>query len=322
MLPAGNQNDLESTGDDHTPIWRRVFYVGTEWDQISDVYTFPWDLGHLDADVVSFLNEPHAERWYLFGATEPQLVRWQQQDSIIPIPTIVVVQSKLPPPALVGIKSVQRTEEEVVPMRAVKMDFFPLDVSDLPSSVTHHSSCKKIGERWVTDRVQLLQCEQRRTSLRALSAERLHRFDYVLPYSLRAELADHETEQEVDTTIDGMAEIPERPGQPIYFAFDWEMDVLEEYISEQLSAESVTASEANKAALRKAIQEAIEQRQAAVRAERAMRKARLAALSPAERASYQDMRVIKYYPRNSEPDISACKTRFVNRYYGKADEVR
>ncbi|KAK4531788.1 hypothetical protein CCYA_CCYA09G2645 [Cyanidiococcus yangmingshanensis] len=322
-MTSTRTNEATATAiPDWTPIWRRVFYVGTEWDQIGDVYRFPWDFGHLDADVISFLREPSVVRWYLFGATEPQLVHWEQRETVLPIPTVVVVQSKSSPPPLVGIKSVQRTEEEIVPMRAVKMGFFPLDISEWHSLSSTRSGSITIGKQCMTDRVQLLQCEQRRSSLRSLSAERLHRFDYVLPYSLRAELLAADDDQEVDSTVDGMAEIPERPGQPIYFEFDWEMDPLEEYISEQLSAESVADTDTNRAALRRAIQEAIELRQAALRKERAMRTARFEALTPMERESYRDMRIVKYYPRNDEPDIRACKTRFVNRYYGKANEVR
>jgi hypothetical protein len=313
----------EHTGSSFTPIWRRVFFVGTEWDQIDEVYRFPWDFSHLDRDVVQFLQEPSAFRWYLFGATEPQLVHWQQQETVLPIPVVVVVQSKVPPPALVGIKSVQRTTEQVVPMRAVKMEFFPLDVSEMDAHNLTPSKKKLETQQRVTDRVQILQCEQRRSSLRALSAERLHRYDYVLPYALRAELQqDANTDLVVDTTVDGIAEIPERPGQPVLFEFDWEMDILEEYITELLESESLANTEANRTALRQTIQQAIQQRQAALRAEQSARERRLQAMTPAERESYQSMRVIKYYPQNREPSIQALKTAFVNRYYGKADEIR
>jgi hypothetical protein len=44
---------------------------------------------------------------------------------VVPIPAVVAVISSLPPPAELGIKSVQKIEEEFVPMKELKMDWVP-----------------------------------------------------------------------------------------------------------------------------------------------------------------------------------------------------
>lgn len=43
----------------------------------------------------------------------------------MPIPAIVAVVSSLPPPARLGLKSVQKIEEELIDMKDLKMDWVP-----------------------------------------------------------------------------------------------------------------------------------------------------------------------------------------------------
>jgi hypothetical protein len=50
-------------------------------------------------------------------------------------------------------------------------------------------------------------------------------------------------------------------------------------------------------------------------------KARLDALGPDKLAALEQLRLWKFYPRNSTPDLSGCKVAYINRYYGKADKV-
>ncbi len=44
---------------------------------------------------------------------------------VVLIPAIVAVISSLPPPSKLGLKSVQKVEEEFVPMKELKMDWVP-----------------------------------------------------------------------------------------------------------------------------------------------------------------------------------------------------
>ncbi|CAL9243630.1 unnamed protein product [Arabidopsis halleri] len=41
------------------------------------------------------------------------------------VPTVVVIESPFPPSEKLGIKTVQRVEEEIVPMKQMKMDWVP-----------------------------------------------------------------------------------------------------------------------------------------------------------------------------------------------------
>ena len=317
-------------------VWKQVYLVGTEIEQIDGVYAFGWDFSHLDRDLSARLDEHRADAGcapdgasrpvYLFGGTEPQLVQIHGQDTVVPIPVVVVVQSRVPPPALVGLKSVQRVREEIVPMRSVKMDFFPID--DLVMVEPDAPSPRQKRQRRAP-RLYALQCEQRRVSLRNLSEERRRRWDYVLPYLFRPdpqELAEGEPmvngDAADDTSVQVLVEWPSRPSQPLVMEYDWEMDDMEEVIAERLRDEQLEHSDADRQAIRSAIRDAVRARKAQLRAEREERRQRLAALTPEQRESLRTMRLIKYYPCNTVPDIQACKTRFINRYYGKATEVR
>ncbi|KAK4536124.1 hypothetical protein CDCA_CDCA07G2149 [Cyanidium caldarium] len=317
-------------------VWKQVYLVGTEIEQIDGVYAFGWDFSHLDRDLSARLDGHRADAGsdtdsasrpvYLFGGTEPQLVRIHGEDTVVPIPVVVVVQSRVPPPALVGLKSVQRVREEIVPMRSVKMDFFPIDDLVMVSSDPSPPHQKRQRR---APRLYALQCEQRRVSLRNLSEERRRRWDYVLPYMFRPDLQElAEGEPMVngdaadDTSVQVLVEWPSRPSQPLVMEYDWEMDDMEEVIAERLRDEQLEHSDADRQAIRGAIRDAVRARKAQLRAEREERRQRLAALTPEQRESLRTMQLIKYYPCNAVPDIQACKTRYINRYYGKATEVR
>lgn len=62
-----------------------------------------------------------------------QLVKTEESPSgtVVPIPVVIAISSKLPPPSVIGIKSVQRLEEEIIPMQKMKMGWFPY----VPSTV-------------------------------------------------------------------------------------------------------------------------------------------------------------------------------------------
>ncbi len=112
--------------EEYEDVWEHVYLAGTEWSQIEEVQQEEWDFEHLD-DALTY-GELSSKMVHLFGATEPQLIMRDEEDvkgSIIPVPVIIAVESARPPPSTIGIKSVQRTEEEIIPMSSLKMAWHP-----------------------------------------------------------------------------------------------------------------------------------------------------------------------------------------------------
>ncbi|KAI5412310.1 hypothetical protein KIW84_057111 [Lathyrus oleraceus] len=93
---------------------------------------------------------------YLFGCTEPQLVMHKQENKVICIPVVVAVVSPIPPSDKIGINSIQREAEEIIPMKQMKMDWVPcipledrdnqleshcfIDAAFVPAKFQHHNS--------------------------------------------------------------------------------------------------------------------------------------------------------------------------------------
>uniref|UniRef100_A0A6N2M0U6 Uncharacterized protein n=1 Tax=Salix viminalis TaxID=40686 RepID=A0A6N2M0U6_SALVM len=105
-------------------LWKDIFPVGTEWDQLDKVYGFNWNFSNLE-NAFEEGGVLHGKKVYLFGCTEPQLVTFKDDSLLIHIPAVVAVPSPFPPSDKIGIKSVQREVEEIIPMKQMKMDWVP-----------------------------------------------------------------------------------------------------------------------------------------------------------------------------------------------------
>nr|VDD18761.1 unnamed protein product [Brassica oleracea] len=66
----------------------------------------------------------YRKKVFLFGCTEPQLVPFKGANKILHVPAVVAVESPFPPSDKIGITSVQREVEEIIPMKTMKMDCF------------------------------------------------------------------------------------------------------------------------------------------------------------------------------------------------------
>ncbi|KAG9151755.1 hypothetical protein Leryth_002033 [Lithospermum erythrorhizon] len=105
-------------------LWKQVFPVGTEWDQLDMVYKYKWNFQNLE-EAFEEGGKLYGHKVYLFGCTEPQMVNYQDQGTITLIPAVVAIVSPFPPSDKIGINSVQREAEEIVPMKQMKMDWVP-----------------------------------------------------------------------------------------------------------------------------------------------------------------------------------------------------
>lgn len=287
-------------------IWKKVYLAGTEWSQLEQVYSIDWDFDHLD----DALNDGDlsGRRVYLFGATEPQLVRRDAKDlkgEVVPIPVIVAVVSDVAPPSMVGIKSVQKTEEEIVPMSDLRIEWLP------------YAPINVAMKRSFTPQVFYLGCIQRRARLRNMEDKAVHRYDYVLPYYFDP---DKQEDIEEETEVEVMVDL-EDVQAPLMCAYDYELDDLEEFVTDKLKERELDVSKYSNT-LRKAVQEAVKKAKLRHKNEKEERQKKLEAITPAERAAYRNTKLIKFYPMNEWPDISSWKGNFINRYYGKASEIR
>ena len=230
----------------------------------------------------------------------------EQTATVIPIPVIVAVVSKRPPPETVAITSVQRSSEELVPMAKLKMGWHPL--------------LRKGARRMPKQpRVFVLKCEQRRARLRNMTEDDVKTYEYVLPYVFLPEGDAAAAADEVDTEVTVTWEKPD--GKTTMFPYDWEMDDdVDEFVEAKMKDEELEG-DAIATSMAAAITAEVKATKARYREEKLARKQRIEAMPAEELESLRTMKLIKFYPQNTKPDVSKMKTAFCNRYYGKAKQV-
>nr|XP_043615484.1 protein HEAT INTOLERANT 4-like [Erigeron canadensis] len=285
-------------------LWKQVFPVGTEWDQLDLLSEYKWNFKNLE-DAFDEGGVLHGKKVYLFSCTEPQLLFYQGQSKVTCIPVVVAIDSPFPPSDKIGINSVQRESEEILDMKQMKMDWVPyIPLGKRTSSLERHKS-----------QIYILSCVQRRAGLKHMKLDRVKKFEYCLPYFYHP-LKEDETEQ--STIVDIMYPIEPKP---VVCEFDWDMDDLEEFTTELISAEEL--SEDQKDAFKEFVKEKVREGKRANREAREKRKKAREEMSQEKVAAFQNMKFYKFYPvaTPDTPDVSSVKSPFINRYYGKAHEV-
>ncbi|KAK6150488.1 hypothetical protein DH2020_015420 [Rehmannia glutinosa] len=233
-------------------LWQQVFPVGTE-------------------DAFEEGGELYNKTVYLFGCTEPQLVYFQGQAKVTMIPVVVAVVSPFPPSDKIGIKSVQRETEEIVPMKQMKMAWVPY----IPL--------------------------EKRVGLQHLKIERVKKFEYCLPYFYHP---FQEDEIEQSTVVQLLFPIDPKP---VFCEFDWELDELEEFTDKLIEEEELSADQ--KEPFKDFVKEKVREAKKANREAREARRKALAEMSEETRAAFENMRFYKFYPVSSPdtPDVSNVK---------------
>ncbi|KAJ1281146.1 hypothetical protein BS78_04G286000 [Paspalum vaginatum] len=105
-------------------LWLSAFPVGTEWENIDKIKEFNWNFENLDKTLDEG-GELYEKTVYLFGSTEPQQSTVNGEVKMVYVHVIVVVDCPFPSSDKTGINSVQRENEEIVPMKAIKMAWVP-----------------------------------------------------------------------------------------------------------------------------------------------------------------------------------------------------
>ncbi|KAG5534049.1 hypothetical protein RHGRI_022260 [Rhododendron griersonianum] len=286
-------------------LWKQVFPVGTEWDQLDQVYQYKWNFSNLEVSCMSIVafsvadlmnafeegGELYGQKVYLFGSTEPQLVFFKDEGKVTCIPVVVAVVSPFPPSNKIGINSVQREAEEIVPMKQMKMDWVPyIPLKDRDSQVERLKS-----------QIFILSCTQRRVGLRHLKLEHVKKFEYCLPYFYQP-LQEDEFEQ--STIVQIM--FPAEP-KPTICEFDWELDELEEFTDKLIEEEELSADQ--KDAFKDFVRKKVGEGKKANREAREARKKALAEMSEETKTAFQNMKFYKFYPvpTPDSPDVSNVK---------------
>ncbi|KAI4325892.1 hypothetical protein MLD38_031256 [Melastoma candidum] len=285
-------------------LWMAAFPVGTEWDQMDTLYQIKWNFSNLE-EAFEEGGVLYGRRAYLFGCTEPQLVSYRGESKIIYIPAVVAVVSPFPPSDKIGIKSVQRESEEIVPMKQMKMDWVPyIPFDDRGRQVDRLKS-----------EIFILSCTQRRAALKHLKIDRVKKYEYCLPY-FNDPLREDEDEQNTVVSI----LYPAEP-KPVFCEYDWDLDEYEDFAENLIKEEEL--SEDQKEAFVAYVRDKVREAKKANREAREARRRALEEMSEEERLAFENMKIYKFYPVETPdtPDISNCKVSFVNRYYRRAHEV-
>ncbi|KAK1361678.1 protein HEAT INTOLERANT 4 [Heracleum sosnowskyi] len=285
-------------------LWQQVFPVGTEWDQLDLVYQYKWNFSNLE-NAFEEGGELNGKKVYLFGCTEPQLVFFGGQGKVTVIPVVVAVESPFPPSDKIGINSVQREVEEIIPMKQMKMDWVPyISLENRDSQVERLKS-----------QIFILSCTQRRAGLKQMKLDRVKKFEYCLPYFYQP-FKEDELEQSTIVPII----FPAEP-KPVFTEFDWEFDEVEEFTDKLIEEEELSADQ--KDAFKDFLKEKVREAKKANREAREARKKAIEEMSEETKTAFEKMKFYKFYPVSSPdtPDVSDVKSPFINRYYGKAHTV-
>lgn len=284
-------------------LWKAAFPVGTEWDKLDAVYEFNWDFKNLE-EALEEGGLLHGKKVFVFGCTEPQLVPYKGANKIVLVPAVVAVESPFPPSDKIGVTSVQREVEEILPMKTMKMDWLPYIPFD------------KRGRQ--VDRMNfqifVMTCTQRRTALRHMKEDRVKKYEYCLPYFYQP-FKEDELEQSTEVQI----MFPSEP--PVVCEFDWEFDELEEFVDKLIAEEALSAEQKDE--FKEYVKEQVRAAKKANREAREARKKAIEDMSEETKQAFQSMKFYKFYPQPSPetPDVSGVKSPFINRYYGKAHQV-
>ncbi|KAL6651879.1 hypothetical protein ACP70R_010804 [Stipagrostis hirtigluma subsp. patula] len=280
-------------------LWLSAFPVGTEWENIDKIKEFNWNFENLEKCLEEG-GKLYGKTVYVFGSTEPQLLDVNGESKMVFIPVVVVVDCPFPPSDKIGINSVQRENEEIVPMKAMKMAWVPY--VPLEDRLSRIDSLKT--------KIYTLGCTQRRSALKHLKTERVKKFDYCMPYYVPL----NPPEDEHDTVVNIM--YPLEP--PIVCEFHWKIDDYEAFANEKVEDEVLPEDEKEK--FKEFVKENVREMKRELKQEKEARKKAIDDMDRKTKEAFENIKFYKFYPVKTldTPDVSNVKSTYVNRYYRHA----
>lgn len=158
-----------------------------------------------------------------------------------------------------------------------------------------------------------------------MKEEDLVKFNFALPYIF---LPRAQTEPQHDTIVNVVTEVN---GKGATFEFDWEMDELDvrtmirlhspmrafsytlfnlQEIAESVLRDNDLDPEKDTDALeqlKQTIRTSVEAEKKRIKEEKAAWRENINSLSPEEKKALDELKILKFYPQNEYPDLSACK---------------
>ncbi|XP_010443136.1 PREDICTED: uncharacterized protein LOC104726065 [Camelina sativa] len=278
-------------------LWKAAFPVGTEWHKLDAVYNeFNWDFKTLE-EAFEEGGILYGKKVFVFGIAEPTI------EGLVHVPTVVAVESPFPPSDKIGVKSVQRVEEEIVPMKQMKMDWVPY--------IPFENRGKQVDR--MNFQIFTLGCTQRRSALRHLKEDRIKMFEYSLPYFYNP-FVEHELDHSTEVDI----VFPSEPA-PHFCVFDWKYDKLQEFVDDLIEGELLAAEKKDE--FKEFVKEQVRAAKKANREAREAREKAIEEMSEETKEAFQSIKFYKFYPRPS-PHVPRFETSsIINRYYGRAHQV-
>ncbi|KAG2279536.1 hypothetical protein Bca52824_050756 [Brassica carinata] len=175
-------------------------------------------------EVKARVSKPQEEPEYF--EDEPQLVPFKGANKILHVPAVVAVESPFPPSDKIGITSVQREVEEIIPMKTMEMDWLPYIPVDKSRQVDS-----------MDFQIFVLGCTRRsRAALRHMKEDLVKKYEYCLPYFYQPF-----TEDELEQNTEVQIMFPSEP--PVVCEFDWELDELEEFVDKLIEDEALASEQ-------------------------------------------------------------------------------
>ncbi|KAF3512031.1 hypothetical protein F2Q69_00000390 [Brassica cretica] len=151
-------------------------------------------------------------------------------------------------------------------------------------------------------------------ALRHMKEDLVKKYEYCLPYFYQP-FKEDELEQSTEVQI----MFPSEP--PVVCEFDWEFDELEEFVDKLIEEEALPADQKDE--FKEYVKVQVRAAKKANREAKDARRKAIEEMSEETKQAFQSMKFYKFYPLPSSetPDVSGVKSPFINRYYGKADQV-
>lgn len=234
---------------------------------------------------------------FLFGGTEAQSL---PDNSVILVPYILAVVGNIPSPTQVGVTSIQRARESIVPMENFNISWVPFNFEHNTRGKNKHY-------------IAYMDCKKRQSVVKHMEEEEAIEYNYIIPHILapRVVLADSEPPTNINVRI-------EFHGKGLQLTYDWEADNLKSYVETLCEEYGISFSDKGKE-LRDIIISEKEKVLSQFNEEEKQKKQQYYDLPESHQIALKEAKFIKFYPLNEE--IANFKNSMINRYYGKADAI-